>query len=281
MASLALVQPTSVAEAVACLARDGARPIAGGTALVQVIKQRLHAFSTLISLRRVAELAAMGVDAHGLVVGAMAPLHAVAAAPGVRRLAPGLAETIRAVGNVRVRTMATLGGNLCYGDPHCDPPAALLALGAEVWLAGPTGSRRLPLDQFFVDYYETALQPGELLTHVRVPSAPAGTRAVYVRYTFGSEDDWPCVAVFAAGRPEDDGVAGLRVALVGTGPRPQLVGGLPERVPRIAFAEVAAQAAEQAQPVADLRGSEWYKREMVRVHTRRALERLAGAGAGP
>jgi len=279
MSGLTLHEPTTVEEAVDVLREEGARPLAGGTALVQILKQGLYDFSALVSLRRVTGLDHIRRDGDELSIGAMATLWDVAAAPDVRTLAPGLAEAARAVGNVRIRSLGTLGGNLCYADPHCDPPAALLALGARVVVAGPTGRRSIALEDYFRGYYETAHAPGELLVEVRVPRQAAGTRAVYVRYTFMSEEDWPCVAVAAAARVDDGDFVGLRVALAGVADRPLLVRGLAATLPMTATEEVAARAAQQAEPVSDLRGSDAYKRDMVRVHTRRALARLAAEAA--
>lgn len=279
MSGLTLLQPTTVDEAVDALRDAGARPLGGGTALVQILKQGLYDFSTLVSLRGVAGLDRIARVGDELSIGAMATLWDVAASSEIRALAPGLAEAAAAVGNVRIRSMGTLGGNLCYADPHCDPPAALLALGAHAVVAGTQGRRRIALDEYFRGYYETAQAPGELLVEVRIPQPAPGTRAVYMRYTFASEEDWPCVAVAAAARVVGEAFVGLRVALAGVADRPLLVSGLGPAVPLSAAGDVAEQAARQAEPVSDLRGSDGYKREMVRVHTRRALARLAAGAA--
>jgi carbon-monoxide dehydrogenase medium subunit len=280
MSVVDLLEPATLEDAVAALGADGSRALAGGTALVQVLRLGLHDIGTLVSLRRVPRLAGIAVDGDDLVIGAMTTLWDVAESATVRALAPGLAEAVAAVGNPRIRAMGTLGGNLCHGDPRCDPPIALLALGARAVVDGPAGRRSIPLAEFFVGYYQTAPAPGELLIEIRVPRPAAGTRAVYLRYTFGSEEDWPCVAVAAVARVADGRLHGLRVALAGVADRPLLVAGLEPVVPAGAARDVAERAAAQAEPVSDLRGTEGYKREMVRVHTRRALERLAAASRG-
>jgi carbon-monoxide dehydrogenase medium subunit len=280
MPELTLVEPTTVAEAVAALRADGSRPIAGGTALVQALKQGLHDVSTLVSLRRVRGLAAIRAEANELVIGATATLWDVAASPAVRAGAPGLAEAVGAVGNVRIRSMGTLGGNLCYADPHCDPPIALLALGAAVVVEGPEGRRRIRLDDYFVGYYETAQAPGELLVEIRVPRPAPDTRAAFLRYTFTSEDDWPCVAVAAAARVQNGVLHELRLAVAGVADRPVLVGASQRPLTGADAPSVAQVAASRCAPVSDLRGSEGYKREMVRVHVRRAIERLARSTPG-
>jgi carbon-monoxide dehydrogenase medium subunit len=279
MSDLAVVEPVSVREAVAALQRPGSRPIAGGTALVQLLKQGLHDIETLVSLRRVADLDRIRREGEELVIGATATLWDVAASPEVRDGAPGLADAVDAVGNVRVRSMGTLGGNVCYGDPHCDPPIALLALGASAVVEGPDGRRRIPFDQFFLGYYETAQAPRELVVEIRVPRAVPGTRAVFLRHTFTFEDDWPCVAVAAVAQVEGGRLHGLRLAVAGAADRPLLVRGLEPVVDVRSAPDVASAAASQVDPVSDLRGSAWYKREMVRVHARRAVERLAAEAA--
>lgn len=275
MASVHLVEPTTVEEALQSLQAHGARPLAGGTALVPLLTQRLHDFTTLVSLRRIRQLEGIRQEDGELRIGAMAPLWELAASSDVRAAAPALAQAVRHVGNVRIRNMATLGGNLCYANPHCDPPLGLLVHKARVVLQGPGGQRTLPLDVFFRGSYETALEPGELLVEVRVPRTIPGARTAYVRYTIGSEEDWPCVAVCAIARVDGGSFHGLRVGLSGAGGRSLLVKELDSVIPIFASADVGALAAAQAEAVGDLRGSTWYKREMIRVHTRRALEELA------
>jgi carbon-monoxide dehydrogenase medium subunit len=271
---LELLEPTTLAEAVASLADDGGQPVAGGIAAALLLKQGLPGVERLVSLRRIATLAVLDLDGRDLRIGAMVPLWDVAASALVRAHAPGLADAVRCVGNVRIRSIATLGGNLCHADPHCDPPAALLALDARVVLQGAGGRRELPIADFFTGYYETALRPGELLVEVRVPVAAPGTTAVYCRYTTTSVEDWPCVAVCVVARVEAGVFHGLRIGLAGAAARPLLVAGVDAKVPAAAIDETATLAADQADPIADLRGSEWYKREMVRVHARRALRSL-------
>lgn len=275
---LELLEPTTVGEAVACLGVDGARPVAGGTAVALFLKHGFHDVARLISLRRIPELGALEVDGSDLRIGATVSLWDVAASDLVRSRAPGLADAARSVGNVRIRSMATLGGNLCHADPHCDPPAALVALGARLVLQGAAGRRELPIEEFFTGYYETALRPGELLVEVRVPAPARDAAGVYCRYTVSSVEDWPCIAVAAVARVNGGTLHDLRLGIAGAAARPLLVRGVDRAVPAAAVADMAVLAADQAEPIADLRGSEWYKREMVRVHTSRALRALVQKG---
>ena len=123
-----------------------------------------------------------------------------------------VAEAFSQIGNVRVRQTASVGGNLAHGDYRLDPPPALLVLGAEVQAFGPKGSRVIPLKNFFRGIYETALEPAELLVDVRVPFMPPNSRAVYLRYTALSANDWPCLGVAAFLRKENGRCQEVRIA---------------------------------------------------------------------
>ena len=143
--------------------------VAGGTALVTMMRQRLVQPRCLVSLRDVRGLGGIEATNGSLRLGALITHRAAEISPLVRERLPVLAETFRRVATVRVRHMATVGGALAHGDPNQDPPVTLLALGARVEIRGPRGARALPLGEFFRDYYETALEPGELVTAVTVP----------------------------------------------------------------------------------------------------------------
>src|SRR6185436_16145112 len=134
----------------------------------------------------------------------------------VRAYCPALAETFGHVATVRIRNQATVGGNLAHADPAQDPPPMLIALGAQIVLQGPAGARTLPLDEFFVGYLTTTLQPAEVLTAVRLPPLPADTRATYVKFLPRTQDDYATVSVGATLRLDGDGrCSEVRVALGG------------------------------------------------------------------
>ena len=272
--------PESLPEALEILAEHGddAKLIAGGTALVIMMKQELVQPAVLVDLRRVPGLDGIKVAGGALTLGALTTHRELERAPLIRSLTPALAETFGKVATIRVRNMATLGGNLVHGDPNLDPPVTLLALDGSVRLVGPAGDRRLLLDQFFLDYYETATRPDEILTEVEVPFLARRTRAAFIKFTPRTQDDYGTVVVAVRltadrfGRDVED----VRIALGAVGStclrateaEAALVG---QRLGDPAFKEAGALAREAADPISDLRGSAEYKRDMVEVFVRRAL----------
>jgi carbon-monoxide dehydrogenase medium subunit len=221
------------------------------------------------------------LEADGLHIGALTRHRDVETSPLVREQTPLLVDAYRYVATVRIRNVATVGGGLAHGDPAQDPPPAFIALEASVKLASSKGERVLPVNQFFRDYYETAIEPGEILTEVIVPPQTAAARGVYLSFLPRTEDDYATVAVAAVAEREDGQCRKLRVALAAAGPTPvhataverELEGKAvtPEAVRRAAEA-----VAGQVDPLDDFRGSAAYKRDMAVVFTRRALERAFG-----
>ena len=172
--------PTSLDEALSLLEQYGedARPIAGGTAMVNLLKQNLVFADHLVGLGKVPGLSGISRSNGDLRIGALTKHREVERSADVAAATPLLAEAYSRVATVRIRNMATVGGGLTHADPAQDPPPALMALGARVVLASSGGTRELPVEDLFVDYYETALQPGELLTEVIVPAQAADARGV-------------------------------------------------------------------------------------------------------
>jgi carbon-monoxide dehydrogenase medium subunit len=199
--------PRTVDEALAVLREHGenARVIAGGTALVTLMRQRLVRPGCLVSLRDVEGLDRIEATDGALHLGALVTHREAEVSPLVRERIPVLAETFRRVATVRIRHMATIGGALAHADPNQDPPVTLLALGARVEIRGPGSRRELPLDEFFRDYYESALEPGELVVAVTVPVLAPRTGAAYVKFLPRTADDYATVAVAAAVTLEADG----------------------------------------------------------------------------
>ncbi|MGH7093163.1 MAG: FAD binding domain-containing protein, partial [Stellaceae bacterium] len=193
-----LKEPASLGEAVALLDPDdpAVRPIAGGTALMLMMKSGLYQPRVLVSLRALGPgIAAIRNDGDGgLEIGAMMRLGALERAAEIRRVAPVIAETLVTHSNVRVRNVATIGGNLAHGDPHMDLPPVLIALGASVTADGPGGERRIPVEDLVIGYMETVLGGDELITALHIPAQP-GRRAVYIKVTARSADDWPALGV--------------------------------------------------------------------------------------
>lgn len=277
------VPHTRIGDAVAALRASGgdAKLVSGGTAVVLLLQLRLIAPETLIGLRTLTDVPGWSLiqRVHDqLVIGAGATLTEVAESPEVRAVAPSLAHAAGVVGNLRIRNMATVGGNLAEADYASDPPAVLVSLGASVTVSDGERSRELLVSDLLVDFYETALED-EVITHVRVP-VQVGRRSAYLKYCSRSAEDRPCVGVAVSGRFTGDVVDSLEVvvgAVAGTPQRWSEVTSevLGRRLDADAAAVIADEYAARVDPIEDVRGSAWYRREMVRVHVRRALESIA------
>jgi len=278
--SFDLLQPRSLAEASDLLLkhRDEARPIAGGTTLVILMKQRAVHYPYLVDLQSIPGLNRIAKEVDGIRIGALVTHRTVELSRLVRNSFPVVAEAFSTIGNVRVRETASVGGNLAHADYRLDPPPALLLLKSEVTLFGPGGSRVIPLKNFFTGMYETALEAGEILVDVKIPNMPTGSKAVYLRHSALSANDWPCLGVAALVSKENGRVRELRLALSGLAATPVSVDGL-EFVRDCSFDDsvldrILGIVDEQIAPFYDLRGSEWYKRRMARVFVRRAIAQL-------
>jgi len=285
------VEPETLDEALDLLAGDPEDTLvmAGGTSLVILMKQDLIRPARVIGLRRIAPLRVIGaLDAiagtagvRSLQLGALATHAALARSPEVRGHAPALAATFAAVATVRIREQATIGGNLVHADPAQDPPVTLLALDGVAIARSKARERRIPLDALFVDLFETALEPDELLLRVELPPLPAGARATYRKFLPATYDDYATVSVAAVVATDPAGACThARIALGGAGPVPlraldaerSLLG---RRLEGPAIREAAALAAAATDPIDDLRGSARYKRAMAGVWTERALREVA------
>lgn len=281
-------EPPSIAAVVALLDElgDEAKVVAGSTALTILVRQRLIAPSALISLNAIPDLDRIEERDGAIVLGALVRHRDVELSPLVRERLPLLAEVFGVVANVRVRNAATVGGVLAESDYASDPPAVFLALDAVVEVEGPAGRREIPIDEFFVAFYETAIEPNEIVTGIRVPIPGPGSAGVYEKFVTRSSEDRPCVGVAAVVRPVDDGtLADLRVAVgaaaetplrypdlealaVGRALEPELLG------------RIADGYAERIETLDDMRGSAWYRTEMVRVWVRRAIEHATERARG-
>jgi carbon-monoxide dehydrogenase medium subunit len=215
-------------------------------------------------------------------IGALTTLRDIERSDVVKQFCPALAHTCSVVGNVRVRNQATIGGNLSAADYAADPPAMLTALDARVQVQGPEMKREIPLREFFVGFYTTSLEPNEILSEVIIPALPSSSRAAYHKYTSISAEGRPCVAVGAVADFDDDGrCADLRVAVGAAVETPQRVADT-EAMARGStltdelVADIANEYSLKLDPLTDVRGSAWYRREMIRVFVKRALEEVRG-----
>src|SRR4051812_15735574 len=280
-----LAEPTSLAAAIKLLNPDdpSIRPIAGGTALMLMMKAGVFNPEKLISLRKIeSKYSSISAGADGLRIGAMTTLSALEHSADVKKHAPVITRTLRTLSNVRVRNVATVGGALAHGDPHMDLPPVLMALGASVRTSGPDGGRTIAVEDLLTGYYETALAPGELIASVHVP-AQGAKRAAYMKVTAGAADDWPALGVAVVLQTDGDVIRNARL----------VVGAATTKVTRLRDTEAVLAdatpdgktlvrageaAAAEADILADVRGSAAYKRELLRVYIGRAV-RSAMQGA--
>ncbi len=270
--------PTTVAEAVEVLDRYGgeAKVVAGGTAVSLMLQHRLIQPAALVSLQRVDGLREVGRTEEGTAVrlGALVTHAEAARHPFLRSAAPLVADAFAVVGNPQVRAAATVGGVLTEADYASDPPAALRAIDAVVIAQGPAGARIIPVYDLLLGFYETALADNEIVSSVVVPLLPEGAGSAYLKYSSRSSEDRPCVGVAAVVRQAPDGsCAEVRVVL-------GAIAAVPVRVPELEAAAVGRPLdpaglgdayAEAVDPLEDVRGSAWYRREMVRVWVARAV----------
>jgi carbon-monoxide dehydrogenase medium subunit len=280
MRSFDYLEPATVEEACGLLRQrgDDARPIAGGTGLLIMMRQRLLNPAVIISLGRIPDFDRIhfnGTD--GLTISAGARHRDIELNPSVQQHYPLLQETFRKVAQPRIRNMATVGGNLCQGDPLTDPGASLMALDATVTLQNTAGKRTAPIEDFFVDCYETALQPGELLTEIHVPPPKPGLRWAHIKFTPRTVEDFATIGVALVIEAENAVCKDVRIALNSAGPRifrarraEEILRGQPTTDALIR--DAAEAASEESDPIEDNRGSADYKREMVKVMVRRAAQ---------
>jgi aerobic carbon-monoxide dehydrogenase medium subunit len=258
----------SAAEAVALLAEYGedAKLIAGGHSLIPLMKYRLAAPAVLVDIGRLADLSYVREDGDSLRIGALTRHRDVETSELVRSQAGLLAEATAHVGDPQVRHRGTIGGSAAHGDPASDIPSALLALRATLVASGPAGEREIPVDDFFTGFLETALEPDELLTEIRVPKAP-GAGWSFQKFNRRAQD-WAIVGCSVVVDGDRCGVG-----LVNMDSRPIRAAAVEQAVAGGAAAlQAAGAAAEGCEPPADLNASVEYRRHLARVLVRRALE---------
>ena len=281
-----LHRPTTVEQATELLKELGADalPYCGGTELLLVAKLGLTDFTDLVDLKGIDELS--GIEANGaLRIGATTTHRELERSPLIRSRWPSLAAMERHVGNIRVRNVGTIGGNLCFADPHSDPATYLIAAAGSLTVRGLQGTREIPAEEFTRGPYETALAPSELLVSVQIPALSAGSALVHRKLAFHER---PAITVAVNVTFTDGAVASARVAVGSVGVRAQRLTqterslhGLNAVAPDgEALRATADTAAQEAEPVEDANGSVEYKRQLVRVVVTRCI-RDALAEAGP
>lgn len=285
MTPFELLEPRTLREAAGLLdsGETPVRPIAGGTAVMLMMKMGVLRPARLVSLRAV-ERKYSTIETTpdgGLRIGALATLSSLERSPVVKSRAPVITRTLKTLANVRVRNVATVGGHLAHADPHMDLPPVLIALGASITTVSPAGERTLPLDKLYLGYLETTLGLSELIAEVTVP-AQGSRRAAYLKCTTRSADDWPALGVAVA--LDTDGVV-VRDARI-------VIGAATDTPTRLARAEdtlrgaraddaVLRRAGEagaaEAAVIGDQHGTAAYKRELLRVYLARAVRAALAA----
>ncbi len=279
--------PATLEEAIELLARHGdeAKLLAGGQSLIPAMRFRLAVPGVLIDLNRVSGLSYLHEtlddgDANGgghLAIGALTRESELEASGLVGGRYPLLADAARVIADPLVRNLATVGGNLAHADPANDHPAAMLAYGAEIDARGAGGVRTIPIDQFFTGLFESALQPGEVLTEIRVPVPGPGSGGAYLKLE-RKVGDYAVAAVAVQLVAAGERIESIRIGLTNVNPVPMRAtdaeAALTGEAPTDETLETAGRAAAaQCDPAADLRGPVEYKRDLVRVLTKRAVRR--------
>jgi carbon-monoxide dehydrogenase medium subunit len=258
---------------------DDAALYAGGTELLLALKARVLRYEHLIDLKLLAEFKGVRMDAGEIVIGALSSHYSLATDALLRRTLPAYAALSDGIANIRVRVAGTIGGNLCFAEPHADPPALLAALGARLTLCGREGERSVPMGDFIEAEFTTLRAPDEVLTEIRVP-LPAET-ARYAYRSFGHLER-PAVGI-AAGYVPKDGAPQYRLWAGAIGGCPIHLGSVEEALAGVPPENIddvlprAAKAAAQGLPAHDdLQGSADYKRHLASVLIQRALAQVTG-----
>ncbi|MGH7793721.1 MAG: FAD binding domain-containing protein [Candidatus Binatia bacterium] len=274
------LEPTTVAGACALLKQHAgqAKVFAGGSHLTILMKQGLYQPKALINIKRIPELKGIEFDAaQGLILGALVTHRELETSALVKEKFPVLCEAEREVANIRVRNMGTVGGNLASGEPLTDLSQIFIALDGRLEIVGPSGQRSLPVEELFVDFYTTSLAEDEIITQVVLPPLPPRSGIEYIRFSSSSVVDKPSVGVAVRLTLDEETIRIARVVLGCVGPIPvrarqaeALITG--KKLTAELIAETGATASQECSPASDLRGSEQYKRAIVRTLVKRAAD---------
>lgn len=281
-ASFGYFAPRSLDEALGLLEKHGdeAKLLAGGHSLIPAMKLRLTDPGWLIDLGRIPDLRGIRTEEQALIVGAFTTHSEVASSEQVNQLVPGLAEAASLIGDVQVRNRGTIGGSVAHADPAADLPIALTSLGASFALVSSSGQRSVPAEEFFIDFFTTALEENEILKEIHLPLPRPRTGTAYAKLPHPASG---YVVVSAAAVLSVDSSGNCESARVVIGG----VGGVPHRaaateqtlqgrsLSSASIESAAASAAEGTQPHPDTYADEDYKRHMVAVYARRAIEKAA------
>ena len=286
MTSFDLAEPRTLEEAFTLLDSDdpAVRPIGGGTALMLMMKAQVFKPVRLVSLRRLgAGFTGITVapDKSSVRIGAMTTFAELEHSPEIARLLPVIPETMLTLANVRVRNVATVGGNLAHGDPHLDLPPVWTALGARVLIRSRAGQRTIPVEQLFAGYYETTLAQGEIIKAIEVPVKP-DWRTHYAKVTTRAAHDWPALGLAVSAKLSGNRIEDLRLVLSAAVDRPTRLQSTEQAlrgatIDATSLAKAGEAAVGETHIESDLRGSAAYKQHLLRVYVARAIQTLQGA----
>ncbi len=278
--------PTSLEEAIGLLTEHGeaAKILSGGQSLIPAMRFRLAHPEVLVDIRRIPGLDRLREENGHLLIGGLVREVMLEESDLVRTKYPLLSDATAVIADPLVRNQATVGGNIAHADPANDHPAVMLALGAEVVARGPGGERTIPIDEFFVGLFESALRPDEVLTAIRVPSPGPGAGGAYLKLE-RKVGDYAISAVAVQLTLEGDVIRDVRIGLTNLNPVPMRATDaeavLAGKAPSDGVLEAAGQAAAaQCDPSPDLRGSVEYKRDVTRVLIKRAVKKAVERARG-
>jgi len=279
-ASFEYLRPRTVSEAISLLQQHGddAKILSGGQSLIPMMKLRLARPSYLIDINRLPGLAHIKEEGGYLKIGGLTREAELEASPVVQAKYPIIVDTAHVIADPQVRNLATLGGNLAHGDPANDHPATMLALGAQVVATGPKGDRVIPMENFFLSLFSTALQPNEILTEIRIPIPPPRSGGAYFKLE-RKVGDFATAAVAAQITLDAQGVCQKAgIGLTNVGPTPLKARKAEDflrgkKLDEATISQAAQLAADESEPSADLRGPVAYKKGLVKELAKRALSR--------
>ena len=269
--------PTSVAEAVSLLDRhgEGAKILAGGHSLLPLMKLRLAQPEVLIDLARIGDLAYIRRNGGGLSIGAMTTYTEIESSSDVQSAAPALAEAAGMVADRQVRNMGTIGGCLAHADPAGDLPAIILALGAQILTSSTGPHRTIPIDDFFVDLFTTALEHNEIINEIQIPALPAGTGTAYAK--FGNKASHYAIVGIAAVVTASGGTCqSVRIGITGAGPKATRATATEAALTGSSLDDTTIKAAAQRASDGidfneDIHASAEYRAHLTRLYTERVL----------
>ncbi len=278
------IKPKTIKEAISLLSRYNgqSKVIAGGTDLVVQMRDRLIRPGNVIDITGIEELSYIDInDEKGLLIGALTPIRDLEKSAELKRSYPIISQAASQLGSVAIRTMGTIGGNLCNASPSAETAPALIVLSAKARIVGPSGERVVPLEDFFVGPGSTALEAGELLVEIQVPAPLPHTGGIYLKHAIRGSIDLAIVGVAVALTLETKSKVcqDMKIALGAVAPTPIrarkaekiLIG---NTINDDLIRRCAQAAADEARPISDARASAEYRKEMVKVFTRRSIREV-------